>query len=64
MHPKAGKELRRDFERWVELIDLTGHAENEVEREMLTLRAADLEKKWVRGAAEDWMALRALHRQW
>ncbi|MEU7629729.1 hypothetical protein AB0C34_07040 [Nocardia sp. NPDC049220] len=57
-------ELHQDFRRWTELVDRAAHAENEVERETPAVRAAELERKWIFAAADDWNTMRNRHEQW
>ncbi|WP_280244057.1 hypothetical protein [Nocardia abscessus] len=57
-------ELYQDFGLWTELVDRAAHAENEVEREIPALRAAELEQKWTSTTSELWRTLHELHEQW
>ncbi|MGY2025338.1 hypothetical protein [Nocardia gipuzkoensis] len=61
MRKQVEDALHQDFNRWTALVDHAAHAENEVEREKPAVAAAELEKKWMRTAAENW---RTLHDQW
>lgn len=64
MQTETQRELNRDFTRWIALIDLAGHAENEVERERPALCAAELSRKWRTAAPVEWDAMRAQYAPW
>ncbi|MEV0344046.1 hypothetical protein AB0H49_34055 [Nocardia sp. NPDC050713] len=57
--------IRQDFLRWIDLRAAVAHGENEIEREQLLERAAEIEHLWtIPQHSQEWNHLRQVHQLW